>query len=429
MTRLFVAASPAGLLAMTAALDAGLLAGRGRRILLLAGAAPVPGQAPALGDVPGFAALARRYDEVIDLAAEIAPLHPAGWSPPAEELPLFARLLRRAWGLGGGPVELVTESVARHPGRALSLIFHDAPLTVCTPDLTAYGPTMEPLPPGVGGRIRALVHLDLVPGLAPLLLAEYGIDVEVIAEDAWRGVAAELSPPVLPPETAVILGPPEDARCLDMVRGAVGSGHSSVVFVPCDGIGPGTAPGSARRLAEEAARLGARLVVAEQADPPDLWFAGKEPPALVAGASGGPLLRAARLFGLPVACAEAGRLLDRLPRYEHPDRVPLTLLDAALPELTSTGEMVPPPAVELRTLIPAIAYCMRATVHAGLRRETEAYLTEIADGPLTRYFSRTRLDELRLLMPPPEDRPPPSEPSPRPSGGRLGARLRRRPTG
>ena len=39
----------------------------------------------------------------------------------------------------------------------------------------SYGPTRNKLDPLVGTRVRRLLHLDLVPGLTPLLLTEFDV--------------------------------------------------------------------------------------------------------------------------------------------------------------------------------------------------------------------------------------------------------------
>ncbi|NED78754.1 hypothetical protein G3I76_01400, partial [Streptomyces sp. SID11233] len=123
-------------------------------------------------------------------------------------------------------------------------------------------------------RIERLLHLDLVPGLEPLLLSEFGVRREVVDAEAFVRVLAEVAEesPELPglPSTrpALLLGQylsalgiltaeEEETLHADMVRGAVARGHRSLVFKPHP-----TAPARWARLMEaEAERLGAELVV------------------------------------------------------------------------------------------------------------------------------------------------------------------------
>lgn len=57
-------------------------------------------------------------------------------------------------------------------------------------------------------------------------------------------------------------------------------------------------------------------------------------PALVVGCFSTALLTASALYGLPVARVGTEMLLDRLSPYENSNRMPVTLVDALLPELT-----------------------------------------------------------------------------------------------
>ena len=77
--------------------------------------------------------------------------------------------------------------------------------------LMSYGPTRNKIDPLVGTRVRRLLHLDLVPGLKPTLLTEFGVPAEVVPTDAFlktldslTGAAGEL--PVVPDNSALLLG-------------------------------------------------------------------------------------------------------------------------------------------------------------------------------------------------------------------------------
>ncbi|MBM7093836.1 hypothetical protein JTP67_36120, partial [Streptomyces sp. S12] len=66
--------------------------------------------------------------------------------------------------------------------------------------LMSYGPTRNRLDPLVGTRVERLLHLDLVPGLRPLLLTEFDVPAEVVPTRAFTEVLDELADtaPVLP---------------------------------------------------------------------------------------------------------------------------------------------------------------------------------------------------------------------------------------
>jgi hypothetical protein len=52
----------------------------------------------------------------------------------------------------------------------------------------SYGPTRGLVPEMLGCRIERLLHLDLVPGLTPLLLSERGVPSSAIPTESFRAV-------------------------------------------------------------------------------------------------------------------------------------------------------------------------------------------------------------------------------------------------
>lgn len=223
--------------------------------------------------MPGFAALRTRFDEVLDWNAAIAPQHPSAWAPRAEDVPLWERQLRAVWGLGEDRVEIIVESIQVPPARTLCTLFPGAAVDVYADGLMSYGPTRFRLDPQLGMRVRRVLHLDLVPGLEPLLLTEFDVRPELVPTPEFLKVLAEL--PSYGPELdgvgeapALLLGqylsalellsPQEEEELhVEMVRGAHALGHRELVFKPHP-----SAPAAYSRCAEaEAERLGARLTV------------------------------------------------------------------------------------------------------------------------------------------------------------------------
>ncbi|MBQ0828531.1 polysialyltransferase family glycosyltransferase [Streptomyces tagetis] len=192
-TRIFCVSSLAGAMTLAAALDAGLFAPDGRRLLLVAHRAEVPETTPAPDALPGFARLRGRFDEVLSWNAVIAPFHPAAWSPRPDDVPLWERYLRGLWRLGDDEVRLVVESVQESPSLALCQVFTGAPVDVLADGLAVYGPTGEKIDPLVGTRVGRLLHTGAAPGLTPLLLAEYGVPSVPVPAEALTKVAGELA--------------------------------------------------------------------------------------------------------------------------------------------------------------------------------------------------------------------------------------------
>ncbi|GAA0466379.1 polysialyltransferase family glycosyltransferase [Streptomyces sp. NPDC046215] len=407
-TQIFLASTLYGAATLAAALDAGCFSPAGRRLLLVANSAAVPETTPSLDAAPGFELLRERFDGVLSWNETISPFHPSGWSPRPDDAPLWERHLRLLWGLGSDDVELVVESLQVSPAHALALCFPDAPLDVYADGLMSYGPTRNKLDPLVGTRVRRLLHLDLVPGLVPLLLTEFGVEAELVPTEAFTAVLGELAaaaPEIEAPAGAAlllgqylsaldILTPEEEERLhLRMLRGAAGRGHRAVVFKPH----PSAPARWSRMLEDEAERLGVELTVLDTPMLAEVVYQ-RARPALVAGCYSTALLTARALYGLPVARTGTDLLLERLTPYQNSNRVPVTLVDALLPDLEAPeGSAAAPPAGgELTGLLAAVGFAMQPQIYPALREAAERYLAAHLDARTRRYFKRRRLTALAL---------------------------------
>ncbi|MFD7547040.1 polysialyltransferase family glycosyltransferase [Streptomyces sp. NPDC059816] len=410
-TRVLLASTAYGAATLAAALDAGLLPPADRTVLLVCNNAAVPETSPALDAAPGFARLRARFDEVRSWNATIAPFHPSGWSPRTDDVPLWERYLRLAWHLGEDEVTLVVESPHVNPAMAVMRIFPDAPVHVYADGLMSYGPTRDRLDPLIGTRVHALLHLDLVPGLRPLLLAEFGVPARIVPTDAFLKVLAELDDeagPLSGPEPpgggpALLLGQylsalgiltvdEEEDLHLEMLRGAVALGHRRIVLKPH----PTAGARLSRRLEEAAGELDVELTVLDRPVLAEVLYR-RNRPALVVGCFSTALFTASALYGLPVARVGTALLLERLTPYQNSNRVPVTLADALLPDLAEpTAPPVDVPADELNALVTAVGFAMQPKVHPGRRAEAEAYLRQHQGGPALRYFKKRRLTALGL---------------------------------
>ncbi|MBB4915525.1 polysialyltransferase family glycosyltransferase [Streptosporangium saharense] len=406
MTQLFYASTLFGAMTLGAAIDEGLFGPNpGRRILLVSNNAAIPEITPSLDQAPGFAALRPRFDEVWSWNDIVAPLHPSDWKARVIEVPMLGRLLRSHLSLEEGPQELVLESIAVPPARTIAGLVKDCPITVYSDGLMSYGPTRDPLPQEISGRITRLLHLDLVPGLSPLLLSEYGVPARALPDRAFLEVVAQTERLThgtrdLPRGQAMILGQylsaldivtqdEEAGLHADMLRGLAARGFRSVLFKPH----PAGGRRHAQRLRETATELGVTLTVVGESVPAESCFATLAP-ELVVGCFSTALVTASRQFGLPVATLGGDLVLERLAPYENSNRVPVTITDALLPRLSPDGSLEEPPPVDLPALVGAVGYCMQSDTHPELRERAVAYLE--ANGP-ARYFKRQRLTALDLL--------------------------------
>lgn len=416
-TQLFQVSTLYGAATLAAALDAGQFGPRdhARRLLLVSNNAEIPETALRLAEMTGYDAIAARFDGVIDWNDAIRPHHPGTWSPRPEEAPLWQRVFRTAWDLDDAPVELIVESIQVNPARALAAAFAESSIQVYADGLMSYGPTRDDLPQSIACRIHRLLHLDLVPGLRPMLLTEYGVEAELVPDAAFRRVLSEIAAAaegdpqveraVAAAPTALLLGQylaalgiltadEEEELHVRMLRSAAEAGHDSVVFKPHP-----TAPARYSLALNEAAEAaGVRLTVL---DGPLLaeTFYERCRPKLVVGCFSTAMLTASVYYEVPVARVGTRTVLERLTPYENSNRVPLTVVDHLVPDLEG-GETPAVPGAAPDTLAPlvrAVGYCMRPTSHPALRDEVAGLLLDLARDERTAHcFPRERLTELGL---------------------------------
>lgn len=191
----------------------------------------------------------------------------------------------------------------------------------------------------------------------------------------------------------------EEELHLRMMRGAVGLGHTRLVFKPHP-----TAPAQwSQAMGTEAAKLGAELTVLDSGvlTAPVLAevLYQRMRPALVVGCFSTALLTASAFYGLPVARVGTETLLDRLSPFENSNRVPVTLVDAVVPDLgdrDAVTEAVAVAPVELNELITAVGFTMQPKIYPQLRPAAERYLSAHLTATTWRYFKRKRLTSLGL---------------------------------
>lgn len=406
MTQLVVASTLFGAATAAAAVDAGLLGTpEGERVLLVVNNAPAPELTPALDEIEGADPVLRRFDRIVHLTDLIAPVHPSSWSPGHRERPVMERLLRHYWGLGDGPVDIVAESVWVNPAQALARIFHASPVTVYADGLMSYGPTRNPLPLDVVQRLEGLLHLDLVPGLRPVLLSEYGISPTVIPTASFRALVEEIAAKSHPapaateeqPPTALVVGQylaalgllsrAEETRLHErMISAAIAAGATHVRFKPH----PSAPPSLVAPLTRSADAAGITLEVVEDPLPAEVLIAGRPHVAMV-GCFSTALVTARTVFDVPSVAVDADDLLQRLTPYENSNRIPVTVIDALHRENTPYSS-----PERLQELVDAVAYCMQPRAHEAHRESTIAFLQGLGATERRRYVPDSTAGALRL---------------------------------
>lgn len=407
-TQIFEVSTLYGLATLRAALDQGLFeqpGGTGRRVLLLTNNSGAPETAAPLTESPGFAELAAGFDKVVSYNEAIAPLHPSGWRPSDAEAPLWERYFRLLWELGDEPVQLIVESIQVSPAQTLALVFPQAGIDVYADGLMTWSPTRTRVISEIGARIDRLLHLDLVPGLDPLLLTEFGTPRTVIDTGAFIAVIDRLAQGQPLPQApagdgpiALLLGQylsplglvsatEEERLHVELLEAAVARGARRIVFKPH----PSAPAELAGPLLERAAELGAGVTVFTEPVLAEVLYA-RARPDLVVGCFSTALATAAELYGIEVVRVGTRDLIRRLKPYPNSNRIPLVLVDARY--RGPDGRTGADPA-QIPGLVRAVGFCMQPLLLAARRPEVVAWLSENG-AAYADFFPATLLGRLEL---------------------------------
>jgi hypothetical protein len=408
VVQIFEASSPFQVMVLAAALDSGAFPPAERRILLTSVNSAFPEVGPRLEDDAAVASLVSRFDSVASFNELIFPLHPKGFLPRPEEAPLFERAFRRALDIpAGDQIELALESIHTAPARTLLNVFAESPATVYAEGLMSYGPTRDRLNPAEWTRIQRVLHLDLVEGLTPILLSEFGVPSEIIDAAAFRAVVGELAGPRQDSEEpyALVLGQyladlgiTSADREAEIYRRCVGAaaahGLTRVVYKPH----PSAPPSYTEALRRFAAALGIRFAVHTDPVPVEVLYE-RRPPALVVGCFSTGLATASRLFDIPVLSTGTREILRSLPRFEDSNRIPLVLTDLTVAKIPDSERPEPPPPSgldrsALQRVLSTVSYCMQWRARSRFRDDAVSHLRD-ADDAVDAYIPRRRL---RLLL-------------------------------
>jgi hypothetical protein len=409
-TQVFFASTAFGLATLAAAVEDQIFPNAARRVLVLSNNAAIPETAYGVADVAGTGSQIEAFDSVYSYNDAIAPQHPSLWQPRGSDRPIWERGLRSLWDLEGD-LHLILESIQVSPALALCQTFADATIDVYADGLMSYGPTRNLLPPQIGMRVERLLHLDLVPGMRPLLLREYGVQPVLISTESFSKVIAAIGAEAGPvglaasgSATAVLLGQylsalnlmsveEERQLHLEMVEGAVAAGFTELVFK----AHPGAPAGLTGPLTQRAGELGAQLVVRDAPELVETWYASGEVDLVVGCFS--TALATAALYGVPAARVGTELLLERLNPYENSNRIPAVVIAETVPPLATMSPTDHGPAstgvLTTQQVVNTVGYLMQPSRNADLR---SAAVTQLEQhfAELRPYLRRTRLTKLGL---------------------------------
>lgn len=414
-TQIFVASTAFGLATVVAALADGAFEDADRRVLVVSTNTLMPEATPSLLEVTGVQSLLARFDDVYDYNDAIEPQHPSGWGPRAADLPILSRHFKTLWRITDDNLRVIVESIQVNPAQAVCRIFGEAPIDVYADGLMIYGPTRTSLPAALGSRVERLIHLDLAPGVVPMLLREWSVPQVIISSRSMRSVVAEM----LASEgstraangaeagpSAMIVGQYLAANALitdaeevdlyaSMISCCADEGFTRVTFKPH----PSAPATQLSQLHEIAGRRNVELVVANSLELAETAYS-RGNTDLVVGCFSTALVTAHSIYELPIARYGTELLLERLTPYENSNRIPVTIVDALARELGSPPAMSGSPRAHqtpayLNALVVAISYAMQPELNADRRTEAVQFL---AAYPVerSRYVKRRRLTRLAL---------------------------------
>jgi hypothetical protein len=411
VTTIVVASTLYGLATAVTVLDNEPSSTADRRLLVVSNNALMAEIVPDLNELDGFDAVADRFDDVVSLNALIAPYHPSGWRPSDDDLAVLQRLVRVVWRVDDSPVRLLVESIQVRPAQTVAQLFPDAPITIYSDGLMSYGPTRTRIPPEIFTRIDRLVMPDLVPGLAPLLLGEYGVMVDVFPLELLGKTLATMSAAVAEAPVngdepvALIIGQhlgalgvltPADEQELHlrMLAAARAHGATRVLFKPH----PSSPPSHLEPLYSKASADGVNFDVVASRAPAEAML-DRIRPALMISAFSTALVMAQRLYAIPCLQVGARDLQTALRPYPNSNRIPLIIVEATVPDGESIGhaalaDWAPLSITALNERVRAIGYLMQPQLRADLRSDAETVLSR--DGPDALDVPGERLAELRL---------------------------------
>ncbi|MFD7022207.1 polysialyltransferase family glycosyltransferase [Promicromonospora sukumoe] len=392
MDQLFIAPTFMAAATMAAAIDSGLYDDTEQRVLLVINNAKIPEIGRSLGEQQGFESLARRFDRVVYLNELIFPYHPRVWNPPTSKIASWRDSILEAVGIEG-EFGITLQSLPVRPSTTLTRLFKDAPIDVVSDGLMSYGPTRKEIRPSVAENLRRLLYLDLAGGLRPVLLSEHGIENVVVPAESFRAVVQEYGKVAFEnatvaamadkPVEAIMLGQylaalglltedEEEDLHHEFLRTAVALGYTSIAFKPH----PSAPPTFTHSLVDLGRSLGVELVVLDEPVPVEILYDRLRPVAAIGCFSTG-LSTAVETYGMTGYTVGVDKVLERLPRFQDSNRIPLAITDVRLNRVewdeVNALALREPPQVDVQLLVEEVARAMQPDRFeggaAGSRRE------------------------------------------------------------
>jgi hypothetical protein len=163
-----------------------------------------------------------------------------------------------------------------------------------------------------------------------------------------------------------------------------------VIFKPH----PSAPPAQLSRLHQVAALREVKLTISSELELAEAAYERGGIEAVV-GCFSTALATASSLYGLPVFRLGTELMLERLAPYQNSNRIPVTIVDAAVSDLALARTAATRVNKDLNGLVAAVSYAMQPTLYPDRRAEAMAYLARHPQAR-ARYVKRRRLTSLDL---------------------------------
>ncbi|WP_298967030.1 polysialyltransferase family glycosyltransferase [uncultured Roseibium sp.] len=309
----------------------------------------------------------------------IAPLHPHKWTSPGSDIQRFSyrNVFSRSIGVRSkDKIELLVESIQIPPAKTLCELFSRENIFIYSDGLMTFGPTRNRLPANIGSRIKKVFYLDLIPGLKPNLLREFGVTTTALNCDRLLELINSISQlrlskdssknfdgcPVVLGQYISGLGLCTNEEEIDLYFQAIKKsfelgGRKRVFFKPH----PTFSSGLLHRLEAKLNKQAIEFSFLNSLHIFEELLLHSKPLFIVSVFSTG-LATANRLFGIPCYSFRTEYFLDKLTPYENSNRIPAALIGMVFDDI-ETGRTTSKQQT-LQTAIDVIAASMQPEILA-----------------------------------------------------------------
>lgn len=323
--------------------------------------------------VQKFPDLDKYFSNVVSLNKIIAPVHPQKWEADGNELKRLSAGSLLLAALGLDTVEQIyVESIQTPPANTLVQLLPAARINVFSDGLMSFSPTRNALPVQVLSRVDRLFYPDLLPGVAPPLLRESGVELHPLGMEGLRGTFEAMDADGAQDGGVDLQGRPlflgQYLSALDLMSAeeeialyadglvacAARAGSKRVAFKPH----PSFSEGMLHQLVQAPALAALDVTVITSSHSLETLLLQSRP-AFVASVFSTGMAMAHAMFGIEAYHFRTEAFFDRLQPWENSNRVPVMLSALMYPDLEGRETHYPLRAEEVQAKVDLLAASMQ----------------------------------------------------------------------